>query len=68
VSSVLPVTPAPSLPQPVDSASLAVVSSAVIDLRNAIVAGKELLTLVLRKAKVIAASLNLEDTEKCVDF
>ena len=43
-------------------------SSAVHDLQKAILDGKESLTQLLRKTKLIAAKLNLQDVEQWVDF
>ena len=43
-------------------------SSAVQDLQKAIVEGKESLTQLLRKTKLIAAKLNLKDVEEWVDL
>ena len=43
-------------------------SSAVQDLRNAILGGRQPLSQLLRQAKVIAAALNLEDFEQWVDL
>ena len=43
-------------------------SSAVVNLRNAVLAGNQSLTKLLRQAKVIAACLNLNDVERWVDL
>ena len=43
-------------------------SSAVHDMQVAILEGKQSLTQLLRRTKLIAASLNLADVEKWVDY